>query len=323
MNASQKQTLKKALSLTLFAVLVILLAWYVYQNRADMSKLLALDGATILWLLVFALGGCVMNCLYHRIILSVFNVPLSLTDWMGVVFVANAIAYVLPLRADLIFSATYYKRVKNLPYVKSVSMAAGNIVFGVSFALLQVLISLLCTGLWDGVWSATLWLIWTAGVIAVAAFLVVALLLQDHPPRLVRRYKLLKDVIDGFNALLRSPAMLWRLLACLIVNNLFQLLLYMTCFHAIDLDITIYQALLYSSVSWIATILTVVPGNIGLKEAVMGLATTLMGALFQNGVAVSLLQRVTVMVVYIVAGLIFAYPVWRNWNSAKERAAHE
>ena len=49
----------------------------------------------------------------------------------------------------------------------------------------------------------------------------------------------------------------------------------------------------------------------------MGVATSLMGALFQNGVAVSLLQRVAVMIVYIVAAAAFAWPVCRRWNAGR------
>ena len=98
---------KKLLSMALFVVLVGLLGWYVYRHWDEMSGLLTLDGRTVTLLILFALCGCVMNCVYHRIILSVYDVPLDLVDWMGVVFVANAIAYVLPMRADLIFSATY------------------------------------------------------------------------------------------------------------------------------------------------------------------------------------------------------------------------
>lgn len=307
--------------MVLFVLLLAALIWYVYANREQMADLLTLDKGTVALLILFALCGCLMNCVYHRIILSVFKVPLSIVDWVGVVFVANAMAYVLPMRADLIFSAAYYKQVKGLSYVKSVSMAAGNIVFGVAFALLQMLAALVCTGLIDKVWSPVLWTLWTIGTACVAAFLVIALALQNRQPGWVAKYKIVRDVIDGFNVLIRSRRMLWQLLCCLIVNNVFQLLLYMVCFHAVGLEVTIYQALFYNSVSWLATILTIVPGNIGLKEGVMGLAFSLMGALFQSGVAASLLQRIAVMIVYIVAGLAFAYPVWRNMNRGK--AVHE
>ncbi|MDD3334097.1 MAG: lysylphosphatidylglycerol synthase transmembrane domain-containing protein [Eubacteriales bacterium] len=324
--SGNRRNWKKALSMALFVLLMGALIWYVYQNREDMGRLLTLDGSSAALMLFFALCGCVMNCVYHRIILSVFRVPLSLTDWVGVVFTANAMAYVLPLRADLVFSAAYYKKTKGLSYVKSVSMAAGNIVFGVAFALLQMLAALVCTGIIDQVWSPVLWLIWGVGMVCLVAFLVVALVLQDHQPRFVAKYKLVRDVIDGFNALLRSPHMLWQLLLCLIVNNLFQMLLYMVCFHAIGQEVTVYQALFYNSVSWLSTIMNIVPGNIGIKEGVMGMAASLMGSMEGiTGVTVSLLQRVAVMIVYIVGGALFAYPVWRKWNLAekKEEKPHD
>ena len=320
LNDEQKKRLRGGLSMALFAVLLALLCWYVYQNRADMRKLLTLDGRTVFLLLLLSLCGCLMNCVYHRIILSVYKVKLDAVDWMGVVFVANAIAYVLPLRADLVFTGTYYKRVKGLAYVKSAGLAAGNIVFGVAFALLQCLIALVCTGLIDGAWPAALWLIWALGCVCVAVFLVLALVMRDRPPKALQRFTLLMAVIRGFNDFLRDKNMLARLLACMVVNNVFQLLLYMVSFRAIGLEVTFYQALFYNSVSWMASIMTIVPGNVGVKEGIMGLATRLMGDLFQNGVAVSLLQRVSVMIIYIAAGLLFAYPVWRKWNRGMPEA---
>ncbi|MFR5854952.1 MAG: lysylphosphatidylglycerol synthase transmembrane domain-containing protein [Lachnospiraceae bacterium] len=315
---------KKILSMALFIVLVGLLGWYLYRHWDEMRELLALDGRTVTLMLLFALCGCVMNCVYHRILLSVYGVPLDVVDWMGVVFVANAIAYVLPMRADLIFSATYYKRAKGLAYVKSVSMAAGNVVFGVMFALLQMLAALLCAGFLNGQWPLLLWAVLAAGILCVAVFLWLALRLEDHQPAFVQKHKLLRDVITGFNALLRSRKMLRQLLLCLIVNNVFQILLYMECFRAVGTPVPFHQVLLYNSLSWLSTVLSIVPGNIGLKEAVLGVAASQMGALFQSGVAASLMQRVAVMIVYLVMGLAFAWPVWRRYTRGKkEELSHE
>lgn len=311
---------KRMLSTALFLVLLALLIWYVYENRADMAKLLALSAGDVALLLTLALGGCVMNCVYHRLILSTYHIPLRVVDWMGVTFVANAMAYVLPMRADLVFSAAYYKRTKGLAYVKSVSMAAGNIVFGVVFALLQMFASLVLTGLIENVWSGTLWLLWGAATLAVGGFIAFSLLVQNRRLRILERVRVLGDVVRGFNDLIRNRGLLWRLLVCLIVNNAVQLCLYMACFAALGLSVTPYEALFYNSVSWIATVVSIVPGNIGIKEAVMGVAMSLTGALFQNGVAVSLLQRVAVMIVYVAAGAAFAWPVFRRWNRAEREA---
>jgi len=41
-----------------------------------------------------------------------------------------------------------------------------------------------------------------------------------------------------------------------------------------------------------------------------------MGDVFQNGVVVSLIQSISLVIVYIVVGGAFAYPVWKNWNRA-------
>ncbi|MCL1854390.1 MAG: flippase-like domain-containing protein [Clostridia bacterium] len=314
-----KRGWKKVASLLLFAALVVLLGAYIADHWEDMGKLFVVSGRSAALLLTLALGGCLTNCIYHLMILRTYGVPLSLTDWMGVVSVSNAISYVLPLRADLVFSAAYYKRVKGLQYTKSASMAAGNIVFGVAFFLLQMLVALLCIGLLEGQWQPVLWILWALGLAAVALLIVFPLLFQGKAPTLFRKWKMLAGVIVGFNALLRNRRLLFQLLLCLVVNNAFQLLLYLACFQTAGLPITLYGILFCNSVSWLSSIITLVPGNLGIKESGLGVIMLLIGEPFQNGVSVSLLQRVAVMMIHLLMGLVFALPVYRRFSSEKNR----
>lgn len=308
---------KNVVSTALFVILLGLLCWYVYSHWDEFKKLLALSPRTVVTLLGLGLMSCVFNCLYHLLILKTFNLKLSLTDWVGVVCVSNSIAYVLPMRADLVFAATYYKRVKGLAYTKSVAITAGNAVFGVAFSLIQILIALLCMGWIDGTWPTLLWVLLTAGTAALVFFLWLSLRAESRLRERLEKFKLVRDVIVGFNDLIRNGGLLWRLLLCMIGGNLVRLFINMVCFQAAGLPINLYEALFYSSVSWLATVVAVVPGNVGLRESVMGAATLALGAMFSEGVASSLLNRVTMMFVYIVMGLIFAVPVLRKFNRGK------
>lgn len=320
MSETQKRSRlnwKNVLSTALFLVMLGLLSWYIYHHRVEMAKLLALSPSTIAALLGLGLMSCVLNSLYHLLILNTFRLKLSLTDWMGVVCVSNSMAFVLPMRADLVFSATYYKRVKGLAYTKSVAITAGNAVFGVAFSLIQILIALLCMGLIDGVWPALLWTILAMGAAGLLFFLWLSVRAESKLRTRLEKYKLVSDVIVGFNALIRNRGLLWRLLLCMTGSNLVRLFINMVCFNAAGLPITLYEALFYSSVSWLASVVAVVPGNVGLRESVMGVATLALGALFSEGVAASLLNRVTMMFVYFAMGLVFAVPVLRKFNRGK------
>ena len=310
----RKANVKKLLSSVLFGVLLALLAWYLYANRADLAKLLTLNFSTVSWMLILALAACVMNAVYHKLILDTYRLPLDVVDWMGVVFVSNAMAYVLPMRMDLVFTATYYKRTKNFAYTKSVSVAAGNIVFGVMFALVQMLAALVCTGVIEGQWPGLLWLVLGIGCAGAAALAVISIWFSDRMPAFLKKYRIVREIIEGFAQLIRNKGLLWRLLACLTVNNLLHLLLFMACFRGMGMQVTLYQALFYNSVSRVLSLVAIVPANIGIAQGVMGVAGSLMGDVFQNGVMVSLFQSVALMAVYIVAGGLFAYPVWRKWQ---------
>ncbi|MCE5343385.1 MAG: YbhN family protein [Eubacteriales bacterium] len=320
MTDTQKHSrarIRNTVSTVLFVILLGLLAWYVYEHREEMRKLLSLSPDTVLLLLALGLASCVVNCFYHREILKTYQLKLSLTDWAGVVCVTDSIAYVLPMRADLVFSATYYKRVKGLAYTQSIAITAGNAVFGVAFSLLQILLALLCMGFIDGAWPITLWTLLAVGAAGLTFFLWLSLHAESRLRLKLEKVKLVKDVIVGFNALLRNRTLLWRLLVCMIASNLIRLFINMVCFQAVGLPITLYEALFYSSVSWLASVVAIVPGNVGLRESVMGAASLALGALFSEGVAATLLNRVAVMVVYFLMGLIFAVPVMRNFNRSK------
>ena len=308
---------RKWLSTVLFVVMIALLGWYLYQNRADLAKLWNFSWQTVSLILTLAFGACTMNALYHKLILDTYHIDLRLVDWMGVVFVANAMALVLPMRADLLFTAAYYRRTKNFAYTKSATVAAGNVVLGVMFALLQLFAALLCTGLFEGQWPGLLWLLWFGMSAAVGAFLVMARWFENRMPAFIRKYKIVVNIVSGFNALLRNRQLLGKLLVCLTFNNLLHLFLYMACFRGIGMNVTIYEALFYNSVSRLVHLVAVVPGNIGIAQLVMGVAGSLMGDVFQNGVAVSLLHSVSLVIVYIVAGGGFAFPVWKQWNKAE------
>lgn len=308
---------KKWLSTALFVVMIALLGWYLYEKRADLAQLLTFSWQTVALILVLALGACTMNAVYHKMILDTYEIDLSLIDWMGVVFVANAMALGLPMRADLLFTAAYYRRTKGFAYTKSASVAAGNVIFGVMFALLQLFAALLCTGLIEGQWPAVLWLLWFGMSAAVGVFLVIARWFENRMPAFLRRYKAVVKIVSGFNALLGNRKLLWKLLGCLTVNNILHLFLYMACFRGIGMQVTVYKALFYNSISRLMNLVAIVPGNIGIAQLVMGVSGSLMGDVFHNGVVVSLIQRISLVIIYIVVGGAFAIPVWKRWNKAE------
>lgn len=308
---------KKWLSTVLFVVMIALLGWYLYENRADLARLMNFDWLTVTQILLFALGACTMNAVYHKMILDTYCIDLGLVDWMGVVFVSNAMSLVLPMRADLLFTAAYYRRTKGFAYTKSASVAAGNVVFGVMFALLQLFAALLCTGLIEGQWPGLLWLLWLGTSAVVAVFLIIARWFENRMPAFLRKHKIVVNIVSGFNALLGNRTLLWKLLGCLTLNNLLHLFLYMACFRGIGMRVTVYQALFYNSISRLVNLVAIVPGNIGIAQLVMGVAGSLMGDVFQNGVVVSLIQSISLVIVYIAVGGAFAWPVWKRWEKAE------
>ena len=190
-------------------------------------------------------------------------------------------------------------------------------VFGVMFALVQLFAALLLTGLIEGQWPGLLWLLWLGMSAVIATFLVIARWFENRMPAFLRKYKFIVNIVSGFNALLGNRRLLWQLLGCLTANNLLHLFLFMACFRGMGREVMIYEALFYNSISRLIKLVAIVPGNIGIAQLVMGIAGSLMGDVFQNGVVVSLIQSMSLVIVYIVVGGAFAWPVWKRWAKAE------
>ena len=186
----RKPDWKKWVSALLFIVLIALLIWYVSEHWEEISGLLRLDRTTVLYLLGLGIVSAVINSLYHLAILRTFGLKLTVLDWMGVTIVSNAIAFVVPMRGELALAAGYYKRVNGLAYTKSVSIVAGNMVFGVSFSLLQIIAAMLCVGLIDGSWPLLIWGVTALGVLCIAVLVFVSLASES---RLRRRVEKVED----------------------------------------------------------------------------------------------------------------------------------
>ena len=305
--------------IVLFVALLVALGVYVYRKRTDMAALLSLDAAHVAWLLGLSLLVCVLNALYHRTILRFFGLRLTLTDWLGVSCVRNAASYVAPLRADLALSAAYYKQKNGLAYAKSMSIAAGNIVFGAAICLMQIFASLFIIGLWQNQWNVLLWGVCLGGIAFVLLFVWVARRAAGKENGWIARHALVARVVNGFNALLHDRQLLLRLLLVQVFINGAQLAMFMVAFDAIGYPVTVVQALLYSGVNWLTTLVAVVPGNIGVKESLMGVASLCMGSAFDHGVMVTLLVRVAEMLVYCGMALIFALPVYRALHQSAQK----
>jgi hypothetical protein len=78
------------------------------------------------------------------------------------------------------------------------------------FALFQMFIALLCTGLIEGQWPGLLWLILICGMLGTAVFLIIARWFENRMPAFLKRIKIVRDVVSGFNALLSNCKVCFR-----------------------------------------------------------------------------------------------------------------
>lgn len=297
--------LKKILMALVTTLLIAFLAFYLYRNRQDFKYLLEIPVEILILLMLFAFFSCLTNGLFRKEILKGMDVKTHIVDWLGVLSVSNVIAYVLPFKADWFASATYYKKKFGFSYSHFISIAAGGSFIGLGVTFVEILLGLFLSLLIENVFIFEIWLITILGIAGFCFSLFLVFSKQDWMIEKIPFQKQIRAVVLGFIDLLSNPSLLVKLLGYVALNSLIQIFRISLCFFVIGYPISIHQAVLYAGLTWLVDLVSIVPGNIGIKEAVLGAVSLLIGNLFGNGVLVSLILRITGMLAHFTLGLIF------------------
>ncbi len=120
------------------------------------------------------------------------------------------------------------------------------------------------------------------------------------------------NAISGFKTLLGQPRSMATIISLLFINAALQAVSFYIAYTILGRSAPVENILVYTSIDLIGAVVAVVPGNIGIKEALMGFAVFLLNGRFADGVLATLIVRVSAFLVYLICGLIFAYPVHRR-----------
>lgn len=309
--------IRKPLIIVAYIAAIILLALYVYNIRQDFAKLLLAPALYVALLMLFGFISSFAVFYSRKICIEALGYKLSPVDYIGLPSVTNLSSYILPLRGDLLIGAAYYKRKYGLAYASFVSVAAFENVLAVLIWLLVSAAGLLTIGVKRNVWPGLIWLCITIAI----AIMVAALFFASKLPEGTRTNKVINfagNAIHGLKILLghtRSILLISALQSLSVLCNASRFyILYAILGEIVPLE----NILVYTSISLIVDIFAIIPGNIGIKETILGFTTSLLSGRFEDGVLTMLIIRASGFLVYLVMGLISAYPVHKALKSSNE-----
>jgi uncharacterized membrane protein YbhN (UPF0104 family) len=296
-----KKRLRVAFQVLVTLCVLIAFGVYLYNNIDKYINLIQISASGVVMLFVLALIFPVLNgmqntYLYRELGLKKFT---HLDGWM--ITAASSLANQLPLPGGIVSKGYYLKNKHNLSYTRFTSST-----FASFFCFLAVngftgLLVMLYAKLFTNNPTPAVLVIAFA---AMTAVILVFWLPVDRFKMPARVQNLTHQAVEGWVVIGKSPLLLVRLVVIQMLLVLLLSLRYYIAFHMLSQSVGLYQTLLFASASILTQLVSIAPGGLGVREAIVAAAASALG--FDPAISVVAigLDRLVMTVMIVLTGWI-------------------
>lgn len=258
-------SVRRTLCAIVACVFLALLVMYCYSNPGVADAFRLFSPATAAVVLLLYIPFHVLNALILGLVISPYAKNSKLWTLFGISQLSSLLNYVSPLRtAQLGARAVLLKRYMQVDFGHSVgTFVATSLISAVVGLGLLALLSLLLIP--AGVYANLEWFLLAGTVVGIAALWAVSLSPPESFSSSRRIPKLLKDLHEGMSTIRRRRSTF--LLTVLVVLQLMVGSVIMhVLLHGVHEHATFPQSLAMTAFGNIAMLVSITPGNIGIKE---------------------------------------------------------
>ena len=282
-------------------VIISAFIYYLINNADKYQELLKISGPEVFILFAISLAFPIVNGMQNTYIYRGLGLD-DFSYWDGfLITAASTLVNQLPVPGGILSRGYYLKRKHNLTYTKFASST-----FAIFFCSLAIngLIGLIALIYWKVSTGNTLPIILLVAFIGMLIPILVFWIPLDRIklPEKIQRWS--HQAVEGWMMIGRNPGLLIKLTisqAVLVVLLSFR---YLIAFRMLSQNVTLSQTLLFASASILTQLVSIAPGGLGVREAIVAAVATVLG--FDTGtsvVAVSL-DRLVVTVVIVLTGWV-------------------
>lgn len=287
--------MKKYTSTILTLAVVLLFVWYAWSNP-ELFEPLTQVGLGFLFLIIFFRVITIWsNGLFTKWTVEAFTNKLSMREGFMVAVLTAVGNFFGPLLGGMGVRAVYLKKYHQLPYSKFTATLIGYYQMMFIFNSLMAIIGLLLLARTGQ--STALLLFFAAWMLGFASFAFIRL-----PAR--RRFKAIEqtrvgkvlvkiiyDIEDGWQLLRQNRRLLIRMAGLAIINLIALYFVSLLEFMALGLQINFAALALYTALVQASLLLSITPGAVGLREAMLVILAGTIGLSTQEIVQVAVLDR--------------------------------
>lgn len=275
--------------------------YYLYNNVDKYLELLQISKTKVLILFLLSLLFPLLNGLQNTYLyrgLGLMDFPHS--DSV-LITAASSLANQLPIPGGIVSRGYYLKRKYNLPYSKYTS---STVAIFICYVVVNGLI---------GIMVLTYWALFDGFKVPSVLFLAFSMMVAcglifwlpfERVKTSERIRQLSHQAIEGWTAISQNPDLLIRLAVLQAILVLMLSFRYWIAFEMLSQNVSLGQTLLLSSASILTQLISIAPGGLGVREAIVASVATVLG--FDTGISIVAvgLDRLVATVVIVLTGWI-------------------
>lgn len=290
-------------SIVALVLVVSAIALYLNSHRELFSAFQNISLTAVLLLVALRLLLLMTSGLSLREVAYKFGVRLAPKEWVGLSVLSTATNYIAPFSSGSIARASYLKRRHDFPYRQFMAFIGSKYLVTAWVAGVvgvATLLSLFGTGFFS--WQITIWfVIVTVGISVAAKLPCVSLPWKNRPSEVLnaslRDWAVVKD----------DRLLMARLMTYALMKILANGLSFWIAYKALGSSVYFTVALLIAVLATFSGLVNVTPGNLGIQEGVVSLASGLLGTGIGQGLVATLLIRGVGMVVIFGLAPLFSF----------------
>lgn len=303
------KVIKNIIVYILYVVVLIYLIKYVVNNQSIMENILKTSKPIIICTILSTIASVLATAGLDIFCARAFSVEMKTSEVIGLTFIACALNLFLPLQMGSVIKGVCYKKKFELTYSKYISMLSGTAILNLLIAAFQLLGCLVIAVAEQGIAGQYLLMLFIVIVIAIIGTVII-IKERSFIRRIVPFKKYTLPIIDGFYELASNRGAVIGCVCMIFIGIILGSIRFWNIFLSLGSETTIVVSSLYYSIYTSSSLVSILPGNIGIAEAIIGLTNSILGSEFDIGVTVVLVNRIYYYIVSIFGALIAAVPVY-------------
>ncbi|MDP1728798.1 MAG: lysylphosphatidylglycerol synthase transmembrane domain-containing protein [archaeon] len=308
-QTQRKSPVKKLLSYSLLAIILLLFIRYIYGHLADFKQIALVNPLWLIPLIALFLMNYYLIGIQTNILIEPLGVKLRKMETFMLSIITGFYNLITPAKGGMLVRAAYLKKKHKFTYTNFLASLAGMYVLTFFIASLFGLLSLFFI---HQTTESFNWIILSVFLGVFFPLLFIILFSPNFPETKNKFINKFIKVANGWNLIRKNKKVVSICIFVTLITLLIGAFSIIISYHIFGINISFVSALFLACIGSLSLLVQLTPGNLGVGEAIAVFSALVIGITPAQSLPVAILGRIVQMIVLFILGPIFSYKLLKH-----------